>query len=131
MLDGCTPWPDDIAEKYRALGYWQGMTLADLLAQAVRRAPDRVAVVHGAERITYQALGDAADRLACGLLDAGIRPLDRVVVQLPNVPEFIYTYFALVRIGAIPVMALRAHRHSEVSHFLRASGAVAYLTPSR
>jgi 2,3-dihydroxybenzoate-AMP ligase len=129
MLDGCTPWPTDLAEKYRALGYWQGITLADVLAQAVRRVPHKVALVHGAERITYQALGEAVDRLACGLLDAGIRPLDRVVVQLPNVPEFVYTYFALVRIGAIPVMALRAHRHSEVGHFLRASGAVAYVIP--
>jgi 2,3-dihydroxybenzoate-AMP ligase len=52
-----------------------------------------------------------------------------VVVQLPNVPEFVYTYLALVRIGAIPVMALRAHRHAEVTHFLRASGAVAYVIP--
>jgi 2,3-dihydroxybenzoate-AMP ligase len=129
MLDGCTPWPTDVAEKYRALGYWQGITLADLLAHAIRRVPHKVAVIHGADRITYDALGDAIDRLACGLLDAGIRPLDRVVVQLPNIPEFVYTYFALVRIGAIPVMALRAHRHSEVGHFLRASGAVAYVIP--
>jgi 2,3-dihydroxybenzoate-AMP ligase len=52
-----------------------------------------------------------------------------VVVQLPNVPEFVYTYFALARIGAIPVTALRAHRHTEVSHFLRASGAAAYVIP--
>ena len=129
MLDGCTPWPTALAEKYRALGYWQGITLADLLAQAVRRVPHKAAVVYGAERITYEALGNTVDRLACGLLDAGIRPLDRVVVQLPNVPEFVYTYFALVRIGAIPVMALRAHRHTEVGHFLRASQAVAYVIP--
>src|SRR3989442_101287 len=98
MLEGCTPWPADVAAKYRARGLWQGITLADLLAEAVRRVPHKAAVVHGAERITYQALGDAVDRLACGLLDAGIRPLDRVVVQLPNVPELVYTYFALVRI---------------------------------
>src|SRR5205814_392440 len=40
-----------------------------------------------------------------------------------------YTYFALARIGAIPVTALRAHRHTEVGHFLHASGAVAYVIP--
>ena len=50
-------------------------------------------------------------------------------IQLPNIPEFVYTYFALARIGAIPVTALRAHRHTEVGHFLRASGAVAYVIP--
>src|SRR4030067_2055763 len=72
-----------------------------------------------------------SDRLACRFLEAGIAPLDRVVVQLPNGPEFVYTYFALTRIGAIPVTALRAHRHTEVRHFVRASGATAYVLPDR
>jgi 2,3-dihydroxybenzoate-AMP ligase len=129
MLAGCTPWPEDVARKYRELGYWQGITLTDMLARSIRRAPYKSALVHGAERIGYRELGETIDRLACGFVDSGIRPLDRVVVQLPNIPEFIYTYFALARIGAIPVTALRAHRHTEVGHFLRASGAVAYVIP--
>jgi 2,3-dihydroxybenzoate-AMP ligase len=129
MLEGCTPWPDAIAKRYRDLGLWQGLTLTDMLARSIRRAPDRIALVHGEERISYRELGETVDRLACGFLDVGLRPLDRVVVQLPNIPEFVTTYFALARIGAIPVTALRAHRHTEVAHFLRASGAVAYVIP--
>jgi len=129
MLAGCTPWPEGVAKKYRDLGYWQGITLTDLLARATARTPDKTALVHGGERIAYRALGETVDRLACGFIGAGLKPLDRVVVQLPNVPEFVYTYFALARIGAIPVTALRAHRHTEVGHFLRASGAVAYVIP--
>src|SRR5690606_7734610 len=39
--------------------------------------------------------------------------------------------FALARIGAIPVMALRAHRQAEVRHFLNASGATAYVIAER
>ena len=112
MLAGCAPWPEDFAKKYRDLGYWQGLTLTDLLARSIRRAPDKTALVHCGERIDYRALGQSVDRLACGFIDAGIRPLDRVVVQLPNIPEFVYTYFALARIGAIPVTALRAHRQT-------------------
>jgi 2,3-dihydroxybenzoate-AMP ligase len=54
-----------------------------------------------------------------------------VVVQLPSIPEFVLVYFALARIGAIPVMALRAHRHAEVRHFLVASGAKAIVVPDR
>lgn len=129
MLEGCTPWPKDIARRYRDLGYWQGITLTDLLARVIDRAPDKPALVHGGERISYRVLGEAIDGLACGFLDAGILPLDRVVIQLPNIPEFVYAYFALARIGAIPVTALRAHRNTEVGHFLRASGAVAYIIP--
>ena len=129
MLEGCTPWPAELAARYRAQGYWQGITIGGMLARSIARAPAKTALVHGSERVTYAELGARIDRLACGFLDAGIRPLDRVVVQLPNVPEFVCTYFALARIGAIPVTALRAHRHTEVAHFLRASGAVAYVIP--
>jgi len=75
MLAGCTPWPEDVAKKYRDLGYWQGITLTDMLARAIARAPDKVALVHGFERISYRALGEAIDRLACGFVDAGIGPL--------------------------------------------------------
>jgi 2,3-dihydroxybenzoate-AMP ligase len=131
MLDGCTPWPEDLARRYRAQGLWEGATIAGVLARTAARRPGHTALVHGGERISYAALERTASRLACGFLEAGIRPLDRVVVQLPNTPAFVYTYFALVRIGAIPVTALRAHRHSEVGHFLRASGATAYVIPDR
>src|SRR5512135_2458626 len=89
MLEGCTPWPAEFAQRYRERGLWQGVTLTGMLAQAIRRAPAKVALVWGDERITYETLGRAIDRLACGLVEAGIRPLDRVVVQLPNVPEFV------------------------------------------
>jgi len=129
MLEGCTPWPAEFAARYRAQGYWQGVTIGGMLARSIARAPTRTALVHGDERVTYAELGATVDTLACGFVDAGIRPLDRVVVQLPNVPEFVYTYLALARIGAIPVTALRAHRHTEVAHFLHASNAVAYVIP--
>jgi len=100
-----------------------------MMTLAIRRHPAKTAIVHGDLRVSYGELGERIDRLACGFVDAGIAPEDRVVVQLPNVPEFVYAYLALARIGAIPVMALRAHRHAEVTHFLRASGAVAYVIP--
>jgi 2,3-dihydroxybenzoate-AMP ligase len=129
MLDGCTPWPAEFARRYRERGYWQGVTLSEMMAAAIRRDPAKTALVCDDLRVSYAALGETVERLACGLLRAGIAPLDRVVVQLPNVPEFVYAYLALARIGAIPVMALRAHRHAEVTHFLRASGAVAYVIP--
>jgi 2,3-dihydroxybenzoate-AMP ligase len=129
MLTGCVPWPEETAARYRALGLWEGITLWEMLERSIARHPGKVALVHGEERLRYRDLGAAAQRLAHGLVALGIKPLDRVVVQLPNVPAFVHVYFALVRIGAIPVMALRAHRHSEILHFVQSSGAVGYVIP--
>lgn len=129
MLNGFTPWPKNVAEQYREAGYWEGLTLWEMVARTVSRYPNKVAVIAGEQRQTYADLDRISARLGAALIHQGIRPLDRVVLQLPNIPEFIHYYLALVRIGAIPVLALRAHRHTEVRHFIGASGAVAYVVP--
>jgi 2,3-dihydroxybenzoate-AMP ligase len=129
MLAGFTPWPEEAAQRYRDAGYWEGLSLWGMVARTVARYPDKVALVAGDQRRTYSDLDRASARLGVALLQQGIAPLDRVVLQLPNIPEFVDYYLALVRIGAIPVMALRSHRHTEVRHFIRASGAVAYVVP--
>lgn len=131
MLDGCVPWPADLAARYRARGWWEGITVAGMLARSAARRPQKTALVCAGQRLSYRELVETSDRLACRFLEAGIAPLERVVVQLPNGPEFVHTYFALTRIGAIPVMALRAHRHTEIRHFVRASGAAAYVIPDK
>jgi 2,3-dihydroxybenzoate-AMP ligase len=129
MLEGCVPWPAEAADRYRRLGLWEDLTVAEMIERTMRRAPDKTAVVFGERRIRYDELVRDAGRLALSLLALGLKPRERVVMQLPNVPEFVVAYLALNRIGAIPVMALRAHRHAEVRHFIRASGATAYLIP--
>ena len=65
------------------------------------------------------------------LLEAGFQPLDRVVVQLPNVSEFVVLYLALQKIGGIPIAALMPHRFAEISQFVELSGAVACVVPDQ
>ncbi|MCP3801301.1 AMP-binding protein [Allokutzneria sp. A3M-2-11 16] len=129
MLDGCTPWPAEFAERYREQGYWRGETLGAVLRTAAKDFGPRTALVHGDRRISYAALDEWADRLAAGFADHGIRPDERVIVQLPNVPEFVAICFALFRLGAKPVFALAAHRHTEIRHLQELSGATAYIGP--
>jgi 2,3-dihydroxybenzoate-AMP ligase len=126
MLNGFVGWPAEAAPRYRELGLWEGLTVSGMVARTAQRHPEKAAVVYGERRITYQELIDESRRLAMGLLELGLKPLDRAVLQLPNIPEFVTTYLALNWIGVIPVTALRAHRHAEVRHFIRASGACAY-----
>ena len=130
MLEGCVPWPAETAQKFRQLGLWEDLTVAEMVERTMRAAPEKTAVVFNDRRISYAELVRSSRQLALALLDLGLKPRDRVVVQLPNVPEFVIAYLALNWMGAIPVMALRAHRHAEVRHFIRASGATAYLVPN-
>ena len=124
MLEGFTPFPPEFAERYRAEGYWLDRPLGAYFHDRFAEYGDRLAVVAGAERITYAELDARIGHLARHLLDLGIAPLERVIVQLPNVPEFLYMYFALQRIGAIALLALPPHRRHEVGHYADFTDAV-------
>src|SRR5439155_15435758 len=129
MLDGVVRFPPEFAARYRAEGYWEDRALRDVFDETFSRYGDRVAIVDRDRSVTYSQLNDRATRLALNLLDEGFKPLDRVVVQLPNVVEFAYLYFALQKLGCIPIMALPTHRYREMNQFTELSGAVACATP--
>jgi 2,3-dihydroxybenzoate-AMP ligase len=131
MLSGVVPFPPDFAARYRAKGYWQDRSLCDTFNELFARHAERTAVIDREQSVTYAQLNDRATRLALNLLDEGLKPRDRVVVQLPNVVEFVYLYCALQKIGAIPIMALPTHRYREMSQFAALSGAVACVTPDQ
>ena len=131
MLEGVVRFPPDFAARYRAKGYWQDRSIADIFAEAFAEFKDRIAIIDRDRRVTYAQLDERSTRLALNLLDEGFKPLDRVVVQLPNTVEFAYLYFALQKIGCIPVMALPTHRFHEISQFIELSGATACATPDK
>jgi 2,3-dihydroxybenzoate-AMP ligase len=130
VLEGVTPFPAEFAARYRALGYWEDRPLFDGFTAALAAHADRVAVVDEAGPVTYRQLRERSEHLARVLLDLGLRPLDRVIVQLPNTAMFAYLYFALLRIGAAPVLALPGHRRREISQFASISGARALAVPA-
>jgi 2,3-dihydroxybenzoate-AMP ligase len=131
MLQGCTAWPEEFARRYRQQGYWSDITLNEMLRLSAAAAPDSIALVHGTRRMSYAQLVSAIDRLAGRLIELGFKPLDRVVFQLPNSIEFVIAFFALLRIGVIPVLALPAHRREEISHIFAHTKATGYFVPDQ
>jgi 2,3-dihydroxybenzoate-AMP ligase len=127
-LDGHVPIPPERAERYRRAGHWTGIGLADLVLGG---HGERVALVEGDRRVTYAELRAGTERLAARLTGLGLGPRDRVVVQLPNGEPFVALVLALWRLGAIPVLALPAHREHELRHLLAMSGAAALAVPAR
>ncbi|OGA13098.1 MAG: 2,3-dihydroxybenzoate-AMP ligase [Betaproteobacteria bacterium RIFCSPLOWO2_02_FULL_63_19] len=131
MLEGFVPFPPDFAKRYREKGYWQDKSLAEEFSVVFRQYAARVAFIDRGKTYTYADVDRYSDGLALNLLDLGLRPLDRVVVQLPNVIEFVFLYFALQKIGCIPIAALATHRYLEVSQFVQLSGATSCVIPDR
>ena len=131
MLEGVVPFPPEFAKRYREKGYWIDKSLAQEYRIAFDKYEKRVALLDRDRSITYGELDRMSDNLALNLLETGFQPLDRVVVQLPNVAEFVVLYLALQKIGGIPIAALMPHRFAEISQFVELSGAAACVVPDQ
>ena len=131
MLDGVVPFPPEFAERYRSEGYWQDRPLISVFDEIFERYADRTALIDDTMSVSYRELGERSRHLARHLLDLGFQPLDRVVVQLVNSVMFAYLYFALQRIGAIPILALPVHRRREVEQFVTLADARACAVPAQ
>jgi long-chain acyl-CoA synthetase len=77
--------------------------LAVILRETASSSPGRPAAVYAGGQLTYGELDAASDRLAAGLRAAGIQPSDTVAVQLPNIPQFLISYFGILKAGAVAV----------------------------
>src|SRR5260370_38277788 len=110
MLKGVVPFPPEFAQRYRERGYWADKSLAEEFKVVFERYAERGARIDRDRSITYAELHRLSSNLALHLLGAGLLPLDRVVVQLPNVAEFVLLYFALQTIGSVPIAPLSKHR---------------------
>jgi len=104
-------------------------TIGALIDRAAAADPARVALVGDQVRLTRAELREYVNRLATGLLRLGIQKGDAVLLQLPNWAEFVYSYFALQKIGAVPVLLVSGYRQVEVDHLCRLTEATAWIVP--
>ena len=130
-LPGVVAFPPEFAARYRAKGYWRDRSLAAEFAEIFAGHASRVALIDGERRYSYADIDRLTDNLALNLLELGLRPLDRVVPTLPNCAEFVLLYFALQKLGAIPIAALVTHRFAEINQFVELAGATMCVYPER
>lgn len=100
---------------------WADATVVDMLDFAAESNPLGEAVVCGKERLTYQELAGKVEVLARGFQRLGVRPGDRVALWMVNRPEWIITYFAAAKIGAILVAVNTRYTTQECRQILRAA----------
>jgi|GEM_PF-765237 len=72
---------------------------------------------------SYRELDEQVNRVAGGLASLGIGSGDRVAMMLPNIPEFVFTFFAIQKLGAVAVPFNTTYKGREISFILRDSGA--------
>jgi long-chain acyl-CoA synthetase len=99
------------------------MNLATILTDSARRDGERTALKLDEIAVSYGRLDEAGGRVAALLRQQGLRPGDRVAIMLPNVPEFAFCYYGVLRAGGtvVPLNVLAKGR--EVGFYLRDSGA--------
>ncbi|MBI5440927.1 MAG: AMP-binding protein [Deltaproteobacteria bacterium] len=130
-MEGFTPYGSREAELYAKRRWWLGITLGDMLDKASDLYPEKEALVGSGKRYTYRELRRLADDLAFNLLQDGFRPGDRVLLQLPNWPEFAVVYFALQKAGLVPVLLTVNHTARELSHLAKLTEPRGWFLPAR
>ncbi|NLW47643.1 MAG: long-chain fatty acid--CoA ligase [Firmicutes bacterium] len=82
---------------------YPNLTLSEVLHNSTSRFGNQTSMIYLDHQWTYQELDDLVSRMANLLIDLGIKPGDRVGVQLLNSPQFVFSYFGILRAGAIAV----------------------------
>jgi long-chain acyl-CoA synthetase len=105
-------------------------TLPAALANTAAQYPDRPMVVFKDRRLTYRQVDEAVDRFAAALQRLGVARGSLVAIHLPNCPQFVIAYFAVLRLGAIVVPCNPTYTARELIHQLNDSGATVIITLS-
>lgn len=103
------------------------MNISNLLERNARKYPLQEAIVIGQERMNYQMLNEQVNKFASALREQGVGKGDKVVIFMPNTKEFVISYFATLRLGALTVPINARLAQPEVEYILEHSDACALL----
>lgn len=121
------PFPAETAERYRQAGTWGDLAIAQEFRLVAAAHPDAAAVTTLEEELTYAELDARSDRVALGLHRAGLRPGERVLFQLTNLPMAAVAWYGTLKAGLVPVATLPAHREHEIVEIARQAKPAAHL----
>jgi len=98
-------------------------TLIRSFERACEKYPDQTAVIYIGEKFSYKRLRELIDRFATALYDLGVKKNDKVMLYIPNCPQFLIGYFGAQQIGAIPVPVSPIYTPYEIKYLINDSGA--------
>ena len=104
------------------MGKYNEMVIAGF-DRACESYPDRAAVVYLGENFSYRKMKELINRFATALFDLGVRDNDKVMLYIPNCPQFLIAYFGAQQIGAIPVPVSPIYTPHEIKYLINDSEA--------
>ncbi|HEX9496637.1 MAG TPA: AMP-binding protein, partial [Candidatus Limnocylindria bacterium] len=107
------------------------VALHALLEQAAELYPGSAATIFFNAKKSYAALLADAKRFSAGLRALGVKPGDRVAIDLPNCPQFLVAFYGALRIGAVVVPCNPLYTPPELRHQLADAGAETIVVLSR
>ena len=102
--------------------------LATMLRESANDAPDKPLALLGEMSFSYAQVDEVSGRVASALLALGLERGDKVAVQLPNLPQFLFCYFAILKAGLVMVPLNPLLRAPEVAYHLADSDAKLLIT---
>ncbi len=112
-----------------ALEYPQ-VPLFYFLEEAAKKYPDSPCTIFKGAKITYREMNEFTDRLAAGLASLGIKKGDRVGIFMPNTPQFVMAYFAVLKVGGVVVATNPLYSAREIEHQVNDAGVEVMLVMS-
>jgi len=106
----------------------QQMNIAQHIEKARLHSPNKLALIFENTHYSYQELDQQANQVANGLAQLGIRVGDRVALFLPNIPEFMFSYLGIIKLGAIAVSLNVQLQYNEIQFIVNDSQATAMIT---
>jgi len=100
------------------------MNLYAVLEKVAQKSPDATALIYKDKKTTYGELLSTIDCFSTGLARLGVSKGDKVALMMRNSPEFVITYYAVVRLGAVVVPLNSTLKQREVEYILANSGVI-------
>ena len=98
-------------------------SLHDLFERAVEEHREKTALSFFGTEVSFSRLAEMVEKMAAALAASGVGKGDRVALMLPNCPQYVVSFFATVRLGAIVTQLNPMYVEREIEHILNDSGA--------
>ena len=105
-------WPEEVPKHID----YEEITLGEILRRTAKTYPDSEVVYFEGFRMAYRELDSLVDQFATALSKMGIKKGDVVLIDVPNIPQYLIAHFATVRLGAVSNPVLPVNRFVEIVH---------------